>query len=62
MHTTFWWGNLKDEVFLTELGISRKKTLRWVLKKWRGRAWNGFMCLKIRNKCFKHDDKTFSSI
>jgi len=26
MHKTCWWGNLKEKVFLTELGINGKVT------------------------------------
>jgi hypothetical protein len=46
MHTGFWWGNLREDDHLEDLGIDGRIILKWVFKKWMG-AWTGLIWLRI---------------
>jgi hypothetical protein len=48
MHTGFWWGNLRESDQLEDLGIVGRIILKWMFKKWGGRAWTEFIWLRIR--------------
>jgi len=45
VHTGFWWGNLREDDHLEDLGIDRRIILKWVFKKWVG-AWTGLIWLR----------------
>ena len=47
MHTWFWWGSLREGVYLEDLGIDKKIILELILKESVGRAWSGFIWLII---------------
>ena len=36
MHTRIWWGNLRENDHLEDLGINWRITLKWIFKKWEG--------------------------
>jgi hypothetical protein len=46
VHTGFWWGNLREDDHLEDLGIDRRIILKWVFKKWMG-AWTELIWLRI---------------
>jgi hypothetical protein len=44
MHTGIWWGKTEEKRRLED----GKFIMKWVLKKWNGRASTGFILLKLR--------------
>ena len=47
MRTEFWWENLKERGQLYDLVIVGSITLKWILRKYNGMAWTGFICLML---------------
>jgi hypothetical protein len=47
VHTGFWWGSLREGVYLEVLSIDKKIILESILKEWVGRAWSGLIWLII---------------
>jgi hypothetical protein len=48
MDTGFWLEVLKERENLVELDINVIIILKWIRKKYDGRLWNGFVCLRTR--------------
>jgi hypothetical protein len=48
MHIGFWLEVLKERKNLVDLGINVIIILKWILKKYNGKVWNGFVCLRTR--------------
>jgi hypothetical protein len=46
VHIGFWWGNLRENNHLEDLGIDGRIILKWVFKKWMG-AWTGLIWFRI---------------
>jgi len=46
LHIGFWWGNLREDDHLEDLGIDGRIILKWIFKKWMG-AWTGLIWLRI---------------
>jgi len=46
-HTAFWCSNVKETNHLEDLEVDKNTILKWMLKK-DGRAWIGFIWLRIR--------------
>jgi hypothetical protein len=38
VHTGFWWGNLREEGHLEDLGVNGRIVLKWIFKKLDGKA------------------------
>jgi hypothetical protein len=36
VHAGFWWGNLRENDHLEDLGINWRIILRWIYMKWEG--------------------------
>jgi hypothetical protein len=49
MHTKLWTENVNRRENSEDLGVVRKKLLEWILEKYGGKAWTGFIWLKIGN-------------
>jgi hypothetical protein len=47
VQTEFWWGNLTERDYLVYLGVDGRIILKWIFRKWDGRAWAGLVCLRI---------------
>jgi len=47
MPTGFWWADLKKRNCLEELGVDGGVALNYILKKWDGKAWNGFIWIRV---------------
>jgi hypothetical protein len=47
MHTSFQLEKLKRTDYLEDPGIDGMVILECILKRWRGRLWNGFFWLRI---------------
>jgi len=43
MHSRFWFENLQGGDKSEELDINGKITLEWILGKYRGKMWTGFI-------------------
>jgi hypothetical protein len=39
LHSSFWWGNLRERGHLGEPGIDGRIILRWIFRKWDGLNW-----------------------
>jgi hypothetical protein len=46
MHTGFWWGN-PEEKRLENLDVGGGIVLKWILEKYDGVLWAGFIWLRI---------------
>jgi hypothetical protein len=38
-HTRFWWGEVKEEFPLKDVGMSGRVVLKWIMEKLGARAW-----------------------
>jgi hypothetical protein len=47
MHVIFWSENLKGRADLEDLGVDGMIILEWILGKWGGRVWAGFIWPRI---------------
>jgi hypothetical protein len=47
VHTGFWWGSLKERVYLEDPEVDDRIILKCVFKKWDGEVWTGLICLRI---------------
>jgi hypothetical protein len=46
--TGFWWGNLREIVYLEDPGVDERIILRWIFKTWNGvGAWIGLNWIRI---------------
>ena len=36
MHTGFWWGNLRERVYLVEPDVNERIIFGWIFRKWDG--------------------------
>jgi len=50
MHTGFWWGYLRDNDHLEDLGGDGRIILKMILEQWDGETWPGFIWLRL-GKC-----------
>jgi len=46
MHTNFWSEHLTGRDHSEEVGVDGK-ILEWILGKYSGKVWSGFICLRI---------------
>jgi hypothetical protein len=46
VHTGFWWVNLREEVYVEDVGIDGRLILKWIFEIYR-RVWTGFLLLRI---------------
>jgi hypothetical protein len=47
MCVIFWFENLKGRDYLENLGTDKRKILEWMLGKYGGKVWTGFIWLRI---------------
>ena len=47
-HTEFWTGNVTEKDNLEDPGVNGRITLKFIFKKWDGRARTGLIWLRIR--------------
>jgi hypothetical protein len=47
VHTGFWRGDLREGDHLADPGIDRRIILKWIFKKWDGRACAGLSWFRI---------------
>jgi hypothetical protein len=43
----FWWGDLSERDHLEELGVDVRMILKWIIRKWDGKAWTILIWLGI---------------
>ena len=47
MHTGFWWVNLTEIEHMEDPVVDGRIILRWIFRKWDGRAWTKLVLLRI---------------
>jgi hypothetical protein len=47
VHTGFWWKRLRKRNYLEDLNVCGSIILKWIIKKYGGRTWTGFIWLRI---------------
>jgi hypothetical protein len=47
IHTKFWVENLKGRDCLKDIGVDGSITLEWILEKYGGKLWTGFIWFRI---------------
>jgi hypothetical protein len=47
VHTSFWWGNLKEIDHLEGPDVDKRIILKWTFRKWNVGAWTGSIWLRI---------------
>jgi hypothetical protein len=61
------WGNVKESNHLENMGTDERKLVKWILKKYKGRACSGFIWLRtgtggVGRGCCEHGSKQSGSI
>jgi hypothetical protein len=64
MHTKFWSENLQGSDHSEDLGVDEKIILEWILGKYDGKVWTGFLWLRIGTSggSCEHGNETSGSI
>jgi hypothetical protein len=47
VHTGFWWEDPREGDHLEDLSLDGRIILKFIFKKWDGRAWTGLIWLRI---------------
>jgi hypothetical protein len=48
MHAVFWLETFKGREYSEEVGVSGEIILDWILGKYDGKVWTGFIWLRLR--------------